>query len=169
VVVDRDYHAWAELYFKNVGWVVFDATSGANVRTDASEAGIKSWWSGWLPQVLNGLILATAAVFAGIWLWPRMRRTGPRRTLRSEIEKEYVVFSRALTRVSKRRRRPSETPAEYLNAVRPFLRASAEAADRLNAKFISALYAPAAAEGAVAELRSDVKSFVKLSRKANRQ
>jgi hypothetical protein len=170
VIYDHDYHAWCELYFKNVGWVVFDATANANVRDDLAAGATKAWWSTWLTQLLNSLILCAVVILVGIWVWPRLKRSGPRKTIRSEIEREYLTFTRSLGHIVDRNRKISETPNEYIAALRPLLKASIEAAEKLNARFVAALYSPVpVTEGSVAELRADVRSFLKEAKRAERR
>jgi transglutaminase-like putative cysteine protease len=162
VIVDHDYHAWAELYFKHVGWVVFDATGSATVRDDAASTG-PGPVSKILALVMDTLIAVVAVVLAVIWVLPRFRKKQARRSARSEIEREYVVFAKALLRATKRRRGLSETPNEYLRAVKPQLNGASQAAADLTDRFVEALYAaPPAAENAVPGLKTDVRAFKKL-------
>lgn len=170
VIEDRDYHAWAELYFKDVGWVVFDATAGAEVRDTQAGALSRVWWSGEIGQIFNALIACTLVILAGVWVWPKLKRNTSRKSPRNEVEKEYISFTRGLARLVRRTRMPSETPHEYMAALKPLLRTSLEAAERLNDRFVAALFSPVpVTEGTAAELRADVRSFIKQAKRSERR
>ena len=170
VIVDKDYHAWAEIFFKNVGWVVFDATAGASLASGSGDSGLtNSVWSPVFFTALNSLIFLIAFGLIGFWLYRNLSRKAARKTVRAEIEKEFIFFARALNRLSHRRRRLSETPDEYLAAVRPMLNGSAEAAESITLKFVNALYSPTETpEILLNELKTDVKQFVRMSKKRSK-
>jgi hypothetical protein len=167
VIVDRDYHAWAEVFFKNVGWVVFDATAGAtSLDSDSANGGWGAKWT-WLTGTLNTLIeLAVVAILGG-WLFVTYRRRSVKKTVRSEVEREYQTFSKALSRLSNRRRKPTETPNEYLDSVRFALNGSTQSAELLTRKFNFVLFGQESiSEDTLKELRSEVKDFVVASKKS---
>jgi hypothetical protein len=165
-ITDRDYHAWAELLFKGVGWVVFDPTAGAQElkEGDSFRAGP---WQNWLAGFLNVAIAAGAVALGGVWLSGRLRKRKGRDTVRTDIEREYASFAKALQRASGRKRKLSETPDEYLEAVKPFLNGAGAAAERVNRTLVRALYgSDVISEEAAAAIKAEVKAFRKMDKRS---
>jgi transglutaminase-like putative cysteine protease len=154
-ISEAEAHAWSELFFKDVGWVAFDATEGAAEVGDPTIG--KPWYQQtWFANFLNGVILVTVLVgclyaFAAYRRFARGR--GPSR---DEVGREYARFVAVIQKLSKHRRLPSQTPAEFLDANKQLLGPHQEDAERLTQKFVGALYSPKAIdEGILKELRAD--------------
>jgi len=80
-VKDKDRHIWSEVFFPNVGWVVFDATDGANDITAQAETAKKkkSTLLGWLmqqgfgPRVIELIMVVLLAYLVKTELIDRIR------------------------------------------------------------------------------------------------
>src|SRR5205085_23994 len=118
-VRERDAHAWAELYFKDVGWVAFDATEGA---AEAEGAGRGANTNGWLWLRSTWFLASVSAVallaLAGLILWVRAYARRPKHPHRTRLHKLFRRFSRAMEIASGWVRAPYQSPEEYLEAVR---------------------------------------------------
>ncbi len=169
VLRDADYHAWAELFFKDVGWVVFDATEFAdavpgNERGSDNEKG--PWYkSDWFLGMVNVLIVLS--VIGGVYFaYNALKRGKKKDQQRSEIERTYITFARALQRLTGIRRRPSQTLTEYLKEVRPFINGSTSDAESITNKFEVTLFSSKPIDlETVASLRTDVRNFQNMSKK----
>lgn len=163
---EADAHAWAELYFDDLGWVVFDPTSGsAEVTGSGRGAAVDQtpWFRRpWFVAVLNGLVvigLGGALLFA-IFALRNLSRTA------DDDEREWALayrkFIAAIERTTSRPRRLSETPEEFFAAVRPELGPLEPEAERLTRTFVWAFYAPEkSVELPIAEVRNRVVAFEK--------
>jgi transglutaminase-like putative cysteine protease len=111
-VRERDAHAWAEVWFPELGWVPFDPT--ANVPLAGADAPDPTWGE-WLLDhaLLIGLVVAGLAVVAG----PLRRRVVRRLAARRARPREHAaVAAQHLERLGarlERPRRPDETAAAY--------------------------------------------------------
>ncbi len=159
-----DAHMWAELYFKDVGWVVFDPTEGAQAieggeRGLATESG--PWYRRpWFLVALNIVILGglLAAVWAGVQNYRRNKDTLGRR--KNLITAAYLNFVKGMEVKSGRLKRLSETPSEYFDAIKGSLGALSENASDLNQQFIRAFYgAQLLSESDVKQLRQNAKQL----------
>ncbi len=120
VVSETDYHAWAELFFEGEGWVIYDATTVAEDVEGGGRGDVGQKWyqAGWAKQALLGLLFC-GLVFGGFAVYRVVQPMFKPKPARDQIRATYSKFASALHRHSKRRRKMSETPREYLNAVRP--------------------------------------------------
>lgn len=171
IVREADYHAWAELLFEGVGWVVFDATEGAREvpgsgrGSSGDETGSAWWQSGAFRQILNGL-LAIAALIGGFFLWQVVRRATARRDARTELEKAYLRFERAVRHACGERRQLSETMDEYFVRIEPHLNGNGPTVAGIFHQFGRMMYGPVeptyeavdAIRGEVATLRKQLES-----------
>lgn len=170
VVLESDLHAWAELFFKDYGWVVFDATGGARAvpggeRGSANDLGpfwARPWFKTGLDVVLGALALAAAyLVLKPIVL--RQRSMTPR----LELGDAYMGFARVLEQATRTRRDVSTTPDEFLGQTRERLGPLYPDAKEINDRFVAFLYAPGSVTSSeVAQLRSQVRNFRQRARKA---
>lgn len=142
-VRESDSHAWAEVFFEDAGWVVFDPTSGApqvpNAGVGDPTASEPFWERPWVMgtlATLGGLGALAGLAFGAIRLRGsfRGRWTPARRLARS-----YEQFVRALERASGKPKRPSQTPSEYLAGVQHLL-PPLEPVSEMNAAFVRAFY-----------------------------
>ncbi len=111
---EADYHAWCEVFFKGVGWVVYDATAGAEDvkgggRGSSDES--RPWYqAGWIASAARGLLVVIALVGGYVVL----RGLRPKaRPARYEVHRAYAGFERTLRRAVGRRRHPGESILAY--------------------------------------------------------
>ena len=141
VVLERDYHAWAEILLDGKGWTVYDATIGA-AEVKGGERGTDTAESIWAPggllrRLIDAGIVALATFLIGAFVYLQWQGRKPR-SRRSEIDRAYSDFQRSVTKISGQRRRPAATISEYIReSVPESLRAEAVA---LGTMFESALY-----------------------------
>jgi len=168
VILERDYHAWAEILFADAGWIIFDATSGTR-EVEGGERGssltdLPFWQRAEFRRALDVLMIVLIAVGGGILIWTMRRRQGTV-TRKSELDRSFVRFIRALERVSGRRKIAGESPREFVEAASISLNGETELARTLERQFERAFYAPdgideeAAAKliGGVRELETALK------------
>lgn len=160
VVREADYHAWCEIFFEKSGWVVFDATSGAE-QVQGGERGSsderRPWYTGkWVVPTVRGA-LAIMAIGVGFYV---LRGVRPKvRPSRYEAHRAYMAYERTLSRGLGRRRRPGETLEAFAEAAIPIY--GPEAVE-LGSRFARALYGPTDPDEAeIAALRTATKALRK--------
>lgn len=142
---ESEAHAWAEIFFKDVGWVTFDATDGAHFvpgEERGSPNDTSAWYSRTWVKVVGGGLLALLGI-GGIWLLVgSYLRSTPKvaNKQRSEATKTYVDLLRTLQKSTGKPHRPSQTPFEYLAAVHPFLNGAYEPSRLATQKFVEVYY-----------------------------
>lgn len=144
VVDDEDYHAWAEVYFKNAGWVIFDPSVGAKCAGDGECLGDvgdnRPWYQkGPFALVLDSLIVLAGlgVCLLGLHVWRRHARgRGPK----SDLERMVIQFNSLLQRASDVRRRMGQTPDEYVASIESSLGASSATARKINDHLVRAMY-----------------------------
>ncbi|MBX3119357.1 MAG: DUF4129 domain-containing protein [Fimbriimonadaceae bacterium] len=142
-----DAHMWCELYFRDLGWVVFDPTSGARA-VEGGERGLSTetgpWYRRpWFLMILNIVILGglLLGAWVGVQSYRRQKDVKSRRI--NAMTAAYLKFVRAMEVKSGRLKRLSETPTEYFEAVKEALGDLADKADTLNRQFIDSFYGAA--------------------------
>ena len=159
VIHESEAHAWCEIFFEGAGWVVFDATEGAEDVGSATQ-NAPFWDRSWVRA--SAFVIVGLAIIGGPILFSTLvrRRKAKADPVRSELGKLYGRFVRTLEKRSGKPKRPSQTPFEYLETLRDLLPMGYDQAEMLNQRFAEALYAPpATAEKALGDLRSAVAAF----------
>jgi hypothetical protein len=172
-----DRHAWAELFFKDVGWVPFDATEGAN-EVAGHGRGSTGDAVGWLATpagrgTLDSLIVVVAGgvvVYLGLPALAGLRRLRkPGKLGEAEARRRagrlytgLVGDVRRLTGIGKE---SAQTPGEYFEAVSGGLGDANAAVGTATLALERCLYSPSA--GGVEDLAS-FSSQVQAARKAVR-
>jgi len=164
-IFDKDYHAWAEIFFKGVGWVPYDATQSSQLADSGTGFSLSQLTNLMLPNLLNILIGLTTIFLLVTWFLPSYRRRMVNKPARYEIERAYVAFQKALFRATGTRRRANQTPDEYLASVKPQLNGMGERAEKLNARLVAGLYSQhTPTEEELGQIRTEVKEFASQSR-----
>jgi transglutaminase-like putative cysteine protease len=175
VVREADGHAWAELFFEGLGWVVFDATEGA-IPVEGSAVGASTdngpWYEQpWFRMLLQGI--AAIGIIALVWFGGRwlLKSRADRSTERAVLDRAYLRFTHALATFSGKRRRLGETPEEYLKSVLPSLNGSSQEAKAITQAFVSAFYsqAPLSLESSQTLMQRVRKFEEQLRKKENRK
>jgi hypothetical protein len=162
-VREQDAHAWAELFFKDVGWVVFDATEGAEA-VPGGELGAgtdeRPWYQReWFTRTLDGLVLI--AIVVGILYGRRLIDLRKKsQNFRSDLDRVYVSFSQALHRATGVRRGIGVTADEYMAAITPLLGSAGAEAKAISDEFVRSYYAPGLIDaGTVTQMKARVTSL----------
>lgn len=162
ILHESERHAWAELLFKDAGWVVFDATEDAE-SVDGGELG--SFNEGGFvssPWVAKGIdVLIGVGVFMVIVLSVRtLLRTRNRKPTRSDLDREYLKFAGILAKASGKTRNYDQTPSEYVTSIVPTLNGAGEEALSLTRQFERLFYSAAATTAEdLRELRNALVAF----------
>ncbi|HLO99539.1 MAG TPA: transglutaminase domain-containing protein [Fimbriimonas sp.] len=165
VILESDRHAWAELYFENVGWATFDATEGAEVvpgggRHDNQPRDPKEFFQV-VGKVLNVLIVV--CLIGGLYAIMKMifAPKTPEMVM-AELNRQYVRFTNAIWRRTRVRRLLSETTDEYLVRATSGMGPHAEQAKNIGDMFTARFFGrEPAKEEDLKELGSVVDTFVK--------
>lgn len=169
VILDRDYHAWAELFFKDVGWVTFDATEGASA-VPGGERGASTnsdaWYKNIDPRRLIDFAIV-AVVVAGLAFVVLRSRQRPNVDMRRlALAKAYDEFASELDRAAGQRLSLSLSPRERFAIAEPNLNGSAAAGLALTRAFEAALYGPGDPDQATVDsLRADLRNFRQMARR----
>jgi hypothetical protein len=145
ILRESDAHAWAELYFEDVGWIPFDPTEGAD-SVSGGERGqptleLPLYERAWFQWTFKGTLAGIAML--GIWLlvasYVSYKAGFKIETL--ALARAYDRFGRAVQKATRRQRRFFETPTEYVQAVNGQLGAAYPLARDLTERFEIAFYA----------------------------
>lgn len=128
VALQRDAHAWAEIYFPEIGWVPWDVSAAGTDDVDDIAALLRSErWRRELRDALSAIgnvllvLLAAAALVSALlgpgillrWLRSRIRR----RTSRERLGEAFDRFRRRAARLSGVRLDRTRTAAEVQHAI----------------------------------------------------
>jgi transglutaminase-like putative cysteine protease len=128
IVRDRHAHLWTEVFFEGIGWVTFDATSGARavaggeVGSLLDEGGLDDAGAAFAATI-GGVIFGLS--FMGLLVggfWTRIKAIFAKKGIERRVAPYYQDFLKALGFVLKRPKQLAETTREYANAyvaVRP--------------------------------------------------
>ncbi len=144
VPLQRDAHAWAEIYFTGIGWVPFDISAEQSEGQEGLWALLRNArWRDELGEILSTIgnvllvVLAVAALISAVlgpgvlirWLRGRTRR----RTARERLGKAFEWFRKRAARLADVQTERWRTPAEVrLALVENGLGATPEVRERLD-------------------------------------
>ena len=144
ILRENEMHAWAELKFHGLGWVPFDATTGAvNITPSSSSQAFQ------LMQIFKKVGLATI-VLVGVVLfmvkkpWRRLSDAFKPRHFDAEYEihRLYDKFSRRLEYLSGTTRLSSMPPKAFLESIQDRIGPARNDAIEINTLFLAMLYGP---------------------------
>jgi len=147
-------HAWAELFFKDAGWVPFDATEGAE-EVDGygrgSSGDARPWYQGPLGRDLLDLLIVAAAIGTLVlFVLPavaglrRLRQPGKvgGAEVRRRIGLLYAGLVGDVGRLTGIHKEPAQTAGEYLVATLPSLGSAGDSFARATNLLEICLYSP---------------------------
>ena len=165
-ITGKDYHAWAEIYFEDVGWVVFDSTEGA---PDVDGAGVGSagatdvpWYKkGWFVWTMAGTILAAIAAPLSAMYIARAGTAGAKRLRTAgEVFRLHTSFYRSIEKLAGRPKRFSQTTREFVSLNENKLGGEHGAATELVREFERAMFsADSISRDALSKLARTVTEF----------
>lgn len=159
----KDYHAWCEIYFDGYGWVVFDATEGADQVRGGERGGAVGLAVAWydLAVVRIGFYILIAIVgFALIYFAFLNKPVGGSHKAdpaRVDLERMHSRFTRAIEKFTKSPKRFSQTTREFVTLHEENLGKLADDAWALVDKFEHYMFSKVTPQG---EERSSLKSGV---------
>jgi transglutaminase-like putative cysteine protease len=166
LVRERNYHAWAEVYFQGYGWLPFDPTEGAE---EVPGGGVGEtprdvtpfWTRGWFLPLLASLIVAAFAFPIAKMLFLRARAyLAPEGRIKNELVGAYNSFHMSIEKLTGSPKRFSQTLGEYVTASGPVLGDLKEEAASIIASFDEAMFgAERLDQEGVRALGARVKSF----------
>ena len=162
IVREADRHAWAELFFKDGGWVVFDATEGAEAapgseRGTATHSKISN--QDLIRRGIDVLIVLGVLVVVSMAV-NSLRRRSKTTVRKSEVDREYIRFSEIVARSTGKPRRFDQTPAEYVEDVLGNLNGAGEQAKQITQAFERYLYSPnGITSDQLKALRNEISAF----------
>lgn len=164
-VIGKDAHAWAELYFENVGWVPFDATEGAQIAPEEVDEKNLPWFR--QKWALYGLGATGVALLAGFVVYFGSRTKAPKLetkvAARQAAFKLHKEFDRAVRKKTGVTRRFSQTTSEYVDSVRAELGPASEPAIDLSQELEKACFGEAELDKEdVTRLTKQLRDFGKL-------
>lgn len=157
VLRSSDKHAWAELFFQDVGWIPFDATEGA-LEIDGNERGgtgvhIPWYESPLFQKAMNGaLVLAVCSLlyFAfsdkvrlnAIFAKSLANRPGLDRAaqVRKLLGVQYSLLAKSMARSTGIQRPIHMSPTEYADRTNPSLGKLGSSVVALTNRYVVALY-----------------------------
>jgi len=173
LVTSLDYHAWAEVMFEDVGWVVFDPSIKADFVPGAGigQAGRgKPWWKENLSTILASLVaflIATPLVF----LSKRIKfKGGKESSPKGDAEKVYAAYLSQLEKLTQVRRPIGRTGDEFVAQLSGKLGGCDAEVQALNQAFMPILYGPVDIQKSdVERLQKETQRILKLVRDKIRQ
>jgi transglutaminase-like putative cysteine protease len=158
LVKASERHAWAELFFKDFGWVPFDATEGAmeaeGYGRGSSGIGVAFFKKPWVAATLDCLIVLAA--FGAVFFIVRAQRIGKaaqvakgpdavamrgvRNESTSKIGRLYAGLVKDVERQAGVRKHPALTPREFLDQVRTSLAGADEPVRVATDAYVESLY-----------------------------
>lgn len=166
LVRERNYHAWAEIYFPGYGWLPFDATEGAEEvpgggvgETPRDRTPI--WTRGWFLPLVAGLIVA-AFIFPIVrMLFFRAKAfLAPEGRIKNELVGAYNSFHLSIEKLTGSPKRFSQTLGEYVVVSGPALGELKDDANAIIASFDEAMFgAERLDQEGVRALAARVKNF----------
>lgn len=171
ILYESDAHAWAELFFNDVGWVVFDATEGAEA-VEGSGRGDPTYREPWYDRqwVRVGGAIAVALFGLTLLVWAFAPAWSQRFVLSPMQRAQIAVctpFVRGISQVSKAPYFRSMTLIDVVRQSEAMLQSNSHAAFELAGKLEEAMYGRNADAAALLALKPDVQEFLKKLKETN--
>ncbi|MCU0316835.1 MAG: transglutaminase domain-containing protein [Fimbriimonadaceae bacterium] len=115
----RDFHAWAEIYFEDHGWVAFDATEGAqDISPEPNSAARPLWENEWFVTTITALGVGLGLVLAFFGLRSLISKIQPRG------DKVMLDFHRSQTKFQLLIEKKTGHPRRFSQTLREFVEQS---------------------------------------------
>lgn len=162
VVKESDRHAWAELFFEGHGWMVFDATEGAE-EVPGGELGSSNLSDLAKSELLRKALEIGIGLLALTFIFLTVRNFvggAKAKPLKTDLDKEYLRFVDVLAKASGRPRNFDQTPSEYAAQVSEQLPSHREMITNVSRRFERLFYSPdLATKEDVSQLRTMIRDI----------